>query len=213
PVLTGTRITVREAISGYGLGKGKFGKGRIDRLIERVRFMSRPMLLSLRNTFRRKGRLALTLSTLTVAGGIFMAVMSVRASLHLTLDDILAYYDYDVGVTMSRSYRTAVLDQALKVPGVVGVEYWSNYSGQRLLADDQESPNGFNILSLPAQTQVFKPKISSGRWLLPEDAPAVVVNTEFIKKQPDVKLGDEIRIKVAGKKTTLRVVGLAALMS
>jgi putative ABC transport system permease protein len=212
PVLTGTRITVREAISGYGLGKGRFGKGRIDQLIERVRFLSRPMLLSLRNTFRRKGRLALTLSTLTIAGVIFMAVMSVRASLNLTLKDIFAYYDYDVNVTMSRPYRTAVLDEALRVPGVVGVEYWSNYSGQRLLADDRESPNGFGILSMPAQTEIFKPKISSGRWLLPEDAPAVVINTEFLKKQPDVKLGDEIRIKVAGKSTTLRVVGIADIL-
>jgi putative ABC transport system permease protein len=212
PVLTGTRITVREAISGYGLGKGRFGKGRIDRLIERVRFMSRPMLLSLRNTFRRKGRLALTLSTLTVAGVIFMAVMSVRASLNLTLDDIFAYYNYDVNVTLGRPYRTAVLDEALKLPGVAGVEYWSNYSAQRLLADDRESPNGFGILSLPAQTEIFRPKIQSGRWLLPEDAPAVVVNTEFIKKQPDVKLGDEIRVKVAGKKTMLRVVGIADIL-
>jgi putative ABC transport system permease protein len=212
PVLTGTRITVREAISGYGLGKGRFGKGRIDQLIERVRFLSRPMLLSLRNTFRRKGRLALTLSTLTVAGVIFMAVMSVRASLNLTLQDIFAYYNYDVGVTMNRPYRTAVLDEALRLPGVVGVEYWSAYSAQRLLADDRESPNGFRILSMPAQTKVFKPKLSSGRWLLPNDAPAVVINTEFLKKQPDVKLGDEIRIKVAGKKTTLRVVGIADIL-
>ena len=78
PVLSGARITVREAISGYGLGKGRFGKGRIDRLIERVRFLSRPMLLSLRNTFRRKGRLALTLTTLTLSGLIFVAVFSVR---------------------------------------------------------------------------------------------------------------------------------------
>ena len=40
----------------------------------------------------------------------------------------------------------------------------------------------------------------------------MVVNTEFLKKQPDVKLGDEIRIKVAGKKTTLRVVGIADIL-
>jgi putative ABC transport system permease protein len=212
PVLTGTRITVREAISGYGLGKGRFGKGRIDRLIERVRFMSRPMLLALRNTFRRKGRLALTLSTLTIAGVIFMAVMSVRESLNLTLEDIFAYYDYDVGVTMSRPYRTAVLDEALRVPGVVGVEYWSSYGAQRLLADDRVSTNSFSILSLPAQTEIFKPKMQAGRWLMPEDEPAVVVNTEFLKKEPDVKLGDQIRIKVAGKKTTLRVIGIADIL-
>ncbi|HEU5099660.1 MAG TPA: FtsX-like permease family protein, partial [Roseiflexaceae bacterium] len=218
PVLRGARITVREAISGYGLGKGHFGGGRIDRLlvgldlVSKLRFLSRPLLLSLRNTFRRKGRLALTLGTLTVAGVIFMAVMSVRASLNLTLDDIFAYYNYDVNVTMGRPYRTAQLDGVLRIPGVAGVEYWSGYSAQRLLADDRLSANGFSVLSLPAQTEIFKPKIRDGRWLLPEDAPAVVVNTEFLKKEPDVKLGDEIRIKVAGKKTTLRVVGIADIL-
>jgi len=218
PVLSGTRITVREALSGYGLGKGRFGKGRIDRLlvgfdlVSKLRFMSRPMLLSLRNTFRRKGRLALTLTTLTIAGVIFMAVMSARASLNLTLDDIFAYYNYDVNVTMNRSYRTVMLDDVLKVPGVTGVEYWSSYGGQRLLDDDRESTNSFSIRSLPAQTKLFRPKMREGRWLLPEDAPAVVVNTAFLKKEPDVKLGDELRVKVAGKKTTLRVVGIADIL-
>jgi putative ABC transport system permease protein len=218
PVLSGTRITVREAISGYGLGKGRFGTGRIDRLlvgldlVSKLRFLSRPMLLSLRNTFRRKGRLALTLTTLTIAGVIFMAVMSARASLNLTLDDIFAYYNYDVNVTMNRSYRTMMLDDVLKVPGVTGVEYWSSYGGQRLLADDRESTNSFSIRSLPAQTKLFRPKMREGRWLLPQDAPAVVVNTAFVKKEPDVKLGDELRLKVAGKKTTLRVVGIADIL-
>jgi putative ABC transport system permease protein len=212
PILSGTRITVREAISDYGLGKGRFGRGRIDRLVERIHFMSRPMLLALRNTFRRKGRLALTLSTLTIAGTIFIAVMSVRASLNLTLDDIFAYYDYDVRVTMNRPYRTAMLDDALRVPGVVGVEYWNSYSAQRLIVDDQASSNSFSIFALPAQTQVFNPKISAGRWLLSEDAHAVVVNSEFLKNEPDVKLGDEIRVKVAGKTMLLRVVGIADIL-
>ena len=52
PVLNGARVSVREAISSYGLGKGRFGRSRIDRSLEHVRFLSRPLLLSLRNTFR-----------------------------------------------------------------------------------------------------------------------------------------------------------------
>jgi putative ABC transport system permease protein len=47
PIFSGARITVREAISSYGLGKGLFGKGLIDRLVEgvtsAVRAMSRPI--------------------------------------------------------------------------------------------------------------------------------------------------------------------------
>ncbi len=61
PVMRGARMTVREAINSYGLGGGHFGQSRFDRLIERVRGLPRPLLLSLRNTFRRKWRLARTL--------------------------------------------------------------------------------------------------------------------------------------------------------
>ena len=38
----------------------------------------RPFVISLRNTFRRKPRLILTLFTLTMGGAIFMAVFNVR---------------------------------------------------------------------------------------------------------------------------------------
>jgi putative ABC transport system permease protein len=81
PILSGVRVPAREAMSDYGLSSTHFGQGLLDRLLEQVRGLSRPMLLSLRNTFRRKGRLALTLATLTLGGAIFMAVFSVRASL------------------------------------------------------------------------------------------------------------------------------------
>jgi putative ABC transport system permease protein len=211
PVLRGARITVREAISGYGLGKGRFGRGRIDRLLERVRFLSRPMLLSLRNTFRRKGRLALTLITLILAGSIFMAVLSVRESFNLTLKEIFAYFNADVMVFMNRAYPIEAFDTVLRVPGVVGVESWNNYTTRRLRPDDSES-NTINVISLPAKTIAFNPIIGTGRWLLPEDAQAVVVNTEVLKKEPDIRVGDEIVLKLLGQETTLRVVGVTDMM-
>ena len=36
PILSGTKITIREAISSYGLGKGRFGRGPIDHLLVAV---------------------------------------------------------------------------------------------------------------------------------------------------------------------------------
>ncbi len=46
PVRGGTRITVREAITSYGLGAGQFGQGVIDRTLSSIRGVSRPLLLS-----------------------------------------------------------------------------------------------------------------------------------------------------------------------
>ncbi|HET7560254.1 MAG TPA: ABC transporter permease, partial [Limnochordia bacterium] len=104
PVLRGSRISVREAIQSHGAAGGH-PSGAIDRLLQRVRGVSRPLLLSLRNTFRRKGRLALTLITLTLAGAIFVGVLSVNASLHKTLDQALAYWKYDIEVDFAHPER------------------------------------------------------------------------------------------------------------
>ena len=119
PILSGVRTSAAKAMSDYGLSSVEFGQGRLDRLLERVRGLSRPMLLSLRNTFRRKGRLALTLTTLVLGGAIFIAVFSVRASLLTTLDSWFDLIDYDVYVTFHRGYRIDQIErEALEVPGV-----------------------------------------------------------------------------------------------
>ncbi len=123
PVLGGVRITAREAMSDYGMRGGQYGQGRVDRLLERVQSLPRPLLLSLRNTFRRKGRLVLTLSTLTISGAIFIAVLSTQASMMRSIDETYEYIDYDIVLSMERGYRIDQLErEALVVPGVAIAE-------------------------------------------------------------------------------------------
>ena len=84
PILRGANISVREAVSDFGVGTG--GKADwVEIVLSRIHFLSRPQLLSLRNTFRRPGRLMLTVVTLTIAGAMFVGVLHVRASLGLSL--------------------------------------------------------------------------------------------------------------------------------
>ncbi len=208
PVLAGTRITVRAAITAYGLGEEGPRRGVIDRLLERVRGLSRPLLLALRNTFRRKGRLALTLSTLTLAGGIFIGIMSVRDSLMATLADAFKYWNYDVQVEFDRAYRVEQLErEALTIPGIVRAESWAFRSVHRLRADDTESDTIF-LIALPAATDMLQPTVLQGRWLLPADENAVVINTDLLKNEPDIGVGDRITLKHAGRKLRWRVVGI-----
>ncbi len=206
PVLGGTRITVRQAIGNYGLGEA--GRGPLDRLLERVRGLPRPVLLSLRNTFRRKGRLALTLLTLTLAGGMFIGVLSVRDSLLGTLDESFKYWNYDVQVEFSRAYRIEQLErETLGVPGTTAVESWGYRAAHRVRADDTESDMLF-VVALPAATQMLRPTVLEGRWLLPDDENAVVINSEFLRKEPGMKVGDEITLKMGLREGPWRVVGL-----
>ncbi len=208
PILSAVRTTAAQAMSDYGLSNSAFGHGLVDRLLERVRGLSRPMLLSLRNTFRRKGRLALTLTTLTLGGAIFVAVFSVRASLLNTLDGWFDLVRYDVYLVFQRGYRIDQIErEALQVPGVVAAEGWRFSSGRRQRPDGTESDT-INIRATRVDSPLVRPTLVDGRWLLAEDQNAIVVNTFMLKDEPDIKVGEEIELLIEGDETTWRVVGI-----
>jgi putative ABC transport system permease protein len=213
PVLSGTRITVREAISGHGLGKGRYGTSGIDRIMGRIRFLSRPLLLSLRNTFRRRGRLALTLSTLMLGGAMVIGVLSVRGSLLKTLDDYFFTYNYDIDLLLARPARiTAIENLAHQVSGVVAIENWGETRGRRILADGAKTPD-ITMTGLPTQTQLFQPKIVAGRWLRPKDQNAVVIAADLLKTEPDLTIGDDLVLEIDGHESAWRIVGIAQVLS
>lgn len=207
-IISGTRITVREATSTHGLNSGQSGASLVDRLIERVRGLPRPFLLSLRNTFRHKGRLVLTLVTLTLASATFVAVFSVRASLILTLNSTFERWNDDIRISFTRPYRVDRVErEALSVPGVVKAEGWGFASARRQRDDDSESRNLW-IFAPPGGSSMFRPAIIEGRWLLPKDEGAIVINTELLKEEPDIEVGDEVRFKIEGRDMSWRVVGI-----
>jgi putative ABC transport system permease protein len=208
PIISGARVTAREAMSDYGLSNGHFGQGLLDRILERVRGVSRPVLLSLRNTFRRKARLLLTLVTLILGGAIFVAVFSLHASLMATLDGMMRYVNYDTLVSFSRDYRTRQIEQeALTVPGVVTAETWRFYSARRLRPDGTSSES-INIRAPRADSALVRPSLEAGRWLLPDDENAIVLNTIVLRDEPDIQVGDKIILKMDDEKISWQVVGI-----
>ena len=183
---------------------------RIDRLIQRWDQISRPLRLSLRNTFRRKGRLALTLATLTMAGAIFIAVFSVSQSIQVTTEELFEYFNYDINMVFSKSHRIDRIEQeALAVDGITEVECWG-YSIGRILRNprDENDSEQLFLYGPNAQTQMIRPQVLQGRWLLPEDENALVINGDVLKKMPELKPGSKVILKLAGKKAEWTVVGI-----
>lgn len=217
PIWRGSSITVREAISDYGLG-GMATASRTDRWVNavlgRLPSLSRPVILSLRNTFRRKGRLALTLLTLVTAGTVFMAVFSVRSSLYASLEEAVRYFQYDISVNFTQNYRDSRIQQeVLAVPGVAAAETWGFTTGRILQAntkqaEEQGSHNLF-LLATPDDTTMIQPQVLSGRWLLPADESAIVINSEVLKDNPELKVGGTAIVKIGNKRFECTVVGVA----
>lgn len=210
PVISGVRVTTHKALNSLGIGAGGYGQGLIDRFFVKIQELlpvSRPLIISLRNTVRRKGRLALTLITLILGTALFISVLSVRDSVQRTLDSFLRYHQYDVSVSFSRPYRTAQIEQLVQqVPGVIALESWSTNNVRRLRPDGSNSDN-VNLWAIPAASAFIDAQVDNGRWLQPGDQNAVVINTDFADAEPDVQVGDAIRLDINGREETWQVVG------
>ena len=93
PVLLGTRVTIREAITDLGISS-RYGNGLGARLIHRL-----PLPTSVRqalaNIYQKKGRLAMTLITLILAVGSFMGVVAVFVSLNNASESIFDTFNYE----------------------------------------------------------------------------------------------------------------------
>jgi putative ABC transport system permease protein len=209
PIRVGTRIPVARAFSATGVDAAKFGHGLVDRALGLLRGLPRPVALSLRNTFKRKGRLALTLTTLTLASAVVMSVMSVRASMLQTVTDLETWWNHDVEVTFARPVSArAVEAEALRTPGVVAVESWVLRSTTLVRGDGSEN-DGLATIGLPATTTFIKPKLVAGRWLTTDDTDAVVVNTD-VAKDENLTVGAKMKLKMQGLEKTWRVVGVVS---
>lgn len=208
PIITNTlHTTVRQAVQPFGINTEK--QGLTERVLERVRGLSRPVALSLRNMFRQKVRLVLTLITLVLAGGVFIGVFSVQKSLQGNIARTTeAFLRYDIQVRLAETARFEDVAPLLaSVPGVAWVEGWNAATVKRPYGHGLES-DPMTLEAVPSNSDLVRPEILAGRWLTPDDENAVVVNTYVLTEEPDLALGDDITLTIDGRDTRWTIVGV-----
>jgi len=200
PVNNGSKIKVHRAISNDRSSDQLSIKGIWYQLGAWSRFLTRPILLSLRNTFRRKARLILTLFTLTISGAIFIAVFNVRTSMQDYMSLLQQYFIADVTVNFDIPYRIPKVKQALyQIPGVKNVEAWSGGVGE-ILDQNGDVKERLQIIAPPADSTLLDPEMIAGRWLLPGDEKAIVLSDAIWDTFPDLQPGDTLPLKVSGSR-------------
>jgi putative ABC transport system permease protein len=170
PLWIGTRITVREALSAYGISAGRAGH-RLPRLAQRLSWVSQTTWLGLRGVFRKRWRAALTLLTLTLAGTTFLVVQTATAATNQTIANAFAPYHYDVLAEMYAQNAPEV-SQISALPTVGRVERYREDEG----ADSQWGQ--LRLLGFQPDTRLYTPQLISGRWLSPSDTNAALINEE-----------------------------------
>lgn len=210
PVLGGACITPHQAISSYGLG-ARFGRGAFDRLVGRIQRLPRILAMSLRNTFRRKARVALTMITLAVGGMMFIVVMSVSQSLNETLEAVLGDFGFDAMIRFDHPYRVGYLVGLTKHrPGISRVEVWEYRKAVLTLESDERRE--FPLWGLPPDSTMFNPQIVDGQKLAPADDYAVLLNNK-IALDEGIQVGDKIKLTIGDAESAWRVVGLVFSVS
>jgi putative ABC transport system permease protein len=223
PIIKGSKITIQRALSNdiqqtdkeYEISSGEAPKepesiqNRLTQSLSRRGIhLPRPLLISLRNIFRRKSRLMLTLFTLTMGGAIFIAVFNVRVTLHDYITQVGKYFTADVTLDFDEPYRLNKVErEALNVPGVIRTEGWAFADGEALYADGTTADNMI-ILAPPASSTLVSPILVSGRWLRPGDDKSLTISENILKKFPNLKPGDFIRMKVNGREGEWQVTGI-----
>ena len=211
PILQGSRISVQQALSGVSQNMPT-GMGRISQRLARLRSVPRPLLISIRNTFRQKWRMLLTLITLSLGGAMFIGAFNVQVSMNNYIEEVGQYFRGDVNFTLTRPYRIERVAQALAdVPGIAHLEGWAVTNGE-LTHPDGSPGEVVQVLAPPANSNLVEPILLEGRWILPGDTNAVTVNERFLTQYPALQPGDTLPITINGREIDWTVVGIFQLV-
>jgi putative ABC transport system permease protein len=198
PVNRGAKTSVLRAISSYRPNIKSTSQGFLYRSGRFVGWISRPILLSFRNTFRKKSRLILTIFTLTIGGAVFIAVFNVRASMDNVMDQLMQHFLGDVTVNFNQPYYVSKVERDLRViTGIAGVEGWGATGGD-IVDENGDLVSNFIIIAPPADTQLLEPDIIAGRWLLPDEKKALVISDTIYNFYPGIEPGDTLNVELSG---------------
>lgn len=206
PISAGVRRTIVDAFNSNTLAQHT-QHGLVDRILAKIKGLPRPTALALRSTFTRKGRLIMTLSTLTLASAVVMAVFSANASLLKTADDVSQWWNYDALVMLSQPAPSASLEaDALSEPDVTYVESWLD-ARSVINRPDGTSNEGYFTLGFPAGTKILDFDYTQGRALRPGEK-GVILNTELFNDEPYLKPGSKVYIMINGQEVEREVIGV-----
>ena len=206
PVRRASRLSVADALRDVGISAGP--PLARDGWLHRLGWLSRPTLLSLRNAFRRRGRMALTLTTLALGGAVYLGAVNLKASIHQSVDVLFARQRYDVVFRLSEPVRLDSLESTVgRVVGVAVAEAWGAGRGA-LVGGDGTLGDAFPIAGPPVPTALLDTGLVAGRWFTGDETRVLVVSRSLLKAEPRLRVGETVSLAVGAETAAWRVVGV-----
>lgn len=204
PIIKACRISVRDAISDYGISQEKVSVN-----LHADSGLSVSRSLSVRNTFRKKGRLLLTFGTLILGGSLFILSLNIFSSLQNTVEQSFKAMKYDVEVRLTQPYSVEKVDSVIEgIDHLSQVEYM-NYSTAVLTRDNNVASKQYLLKAVPADATLIQLPLLEGKWYESSDKNGIVINHNLANKETGIQVGDVVNLKIEGKQKEFTVIGIA----
>lgn len=212
PVFNGTRVTILDAISDVGISSN-WGQSRFSRFVG-----SLPVPINIRqalsNVVQKKGRLALTGITLTLAAAAFMGVTAVFASIGDTLGEIFDKFNYEVIIVpqgnIDQNAVVTLLQSVESVDhvyaGIAGVQV--GLEGYASVEPFNEGSNQvFGIGTDPSQNEVEFTYDDGAGWSEDPTREGIVI-TRSLADAIEKGAGDIVSLTIGGTAYTYEIIGV-----
>ncbi|MBZ0310236.1 MAG: ABC transporter permease, partial [Anaerolineae bacterium] len=212
PVLNGIRVTILESITDLGIDVS-YGQGWLARLVDIIPVPS-SIRQALRNVIQKRGRLALTMITLSLAAGAFMGIYAVLESLNTFTDDIFGTFGNHISfvphTTQEFAPMKALIENVDEVDqiepgGAVAIEI-EGFEPEPFAGG---SPVLFALGLNPANPNIVRFSLRSGTaWQENPNREGVVITTSIADKIGK-DTGDTIHIRTGGSTQPFEIIGVS----
>jgi putative ABC transport system permease protein len=204
PLWTGTAITVRQALTAYGVRVetrtrtcAAWGKA--------LRWVPQTAWLGMRGLFRKPARVTLTLLALVLSSAVFFSVQLTDTSLWANFAQVSTVYHSDLRIDLASSIGDAVPAE----PVIAALQALPNVARVEPI-DPMPISIAHRVLELNgllAETQLYQPQIVSGRWLRPHELGTLVINDSAASRL-HLSVGEQVLLQLANAPTHLTIVGI-----
>ncbi len=218
PVRRAGKMSIRTALGNYGISQSLPSKPALAATSKvRLRFSNPSLNLAVRNIFRQKTRLVMTLLLLAAGGGLFMTTLNISKAWDTNIQKIqkVRLYDLEIRLAETRAVDSTLPDRIRMLPEVKAVEGWQMLpmAFDRGLAfhpirtyPDKRHGSAY-IFGLEPDSELIRFPVLEGRWLGPDGKQEVVLNHMARFQMPDIQVGQELTLWVEGRATRWHVVG------
>lgn len=203
PIQKGIKISIKEALNNTISSKDT----KIP--ISKTKYFSRPVILSLRNALRNKKRFILNVTTLSISGAMFVAIVTSLFTVKSTISETMNSFKFDYHIVTTKPDNNIKdnFDKTIKsIPQLINYENWGS-SSTKIVNKNGDISSTVSVLSPIKDSKMFSPILLEGRWLK-NNSNEIAISKKFFETEPNYKLGDKINLKFDNEINEFKIVGI-----